>query len=293
MEANNMGTELSELLFNALNEQGYIFQEACKYALEKNEQRIGWEVRAYEYPVSLVGQDTRVDIVLRSKTQSSPELYALVECKRADPSYIYWVFGTPHFGDALCSTLGLECRETRSDQPYQVNRLLERLHFQFVTDSAINWQEAKRGSGGRTSTSQNIENAFIQVLKGIGGFAQEHLDQRIKSRALFKTFFIPVVVTTAKLYTAYYETKNIDLSTGRISKDKVLFGPQGQPAEEDPWVLVDYGVGENVAPEPIPESYHGVDPAELQKHKIRSIFVVNAKSLVNFFSRLHLAMQEV
>lgn len=58
---------------------------------------------------------------------------------------------------------------------------------------------------------------------------------------------------------------------------------------ERDWVIVDYGVGENVAPNPIPENYHGVDPVELQKHKTRSIFIVNSKSLVDFFSRLRLA----
>jgi hypothetical protein len=286
-----MSVELSELLFNALNEQGYLFQEACEQVLKNNERSTGWEVRASEYPVSLQGQDTRVDIVLRSKTSSSPELYALVECKRADPSHIYWLFGSPGlpFGDALCSTLGFECRATRSDQSYQVNYLLTQLHFKIATYGAVNWLEAKRSSSRRVSTPQNIENAFGQVLKGVGGFAQEQLNQRRKSRALFKTFFVPIVVTTALLYVAYYEPSDIDLSTGKISKGKVLFGPQGQPAEEVEWVLVDYGVGENVAPKPIPEDYHSVDPAELQKHKIRSIFVVNSKSLVSFFSKLHLA----
>jgi hypothetical protein len=286
-----MSTELPDLLFNALNEQGYLFQEACKYALEKYEQETGWEVKAYEYPVSLAGEDTKVDIVLQAKRQSPPELYALVECKRADPSYIYWVFGAPGlpFGDASCSTLGLECRETGSDRPYKTNRLLTRLHFELLTHAAESWLEVKRNSAKRASTPQNIENAFGQVLQGIAGFAYEQSNQRHKSRNLFQTFFIPVVVTTASLYVAYYETKDIDLATGKISKDKVLFGPQNLPAEEYPWVLVDYGVGENVAPQPIPKEYHGVDPSELQKHKIRSIFVVNSESLVNFFSRLHLA----
>lgn len=285
-----MSTELFELLFNALNEQGYLFQEACEQALRDKERTTGWEVIASEYPVSLQGRDTRIDIVLRSKISSSPELYALVECKRADPSYIYWVFGAAGlpFGDALCSALGLECRQIRSGQPYEVNRLLTKLPFKFVTSRAINWLEAKRGSSGRVSTPQNIENAFVQVLKGVGGLAQEQLDQRRESPALFKTFFIPVVVTTAALYVAEYKPKNVDLSTGKITRDKVHFGSQGQPAEEEKWVLVDYGVGENVAPKPIPESYHGVDPAELQKHKMRSIFVVNSNSLVTFFSKLNL-----
>lgn len=286
-----MSADLSELLFNALNEQGYLFQESCEYALKKSEKVTMWEVKASEYPVSLQGKDTKVDIVLRWKITDLPEFYALVECKRADPSYTYWLFGAPGlpFGSALCSTLGFECRETRSDRPYQAKCLVTQLQFGVNTYGAKSWLEAKRSAGRRTSTPQNIENAFVQVLKGVGGFAQEQLNQRTKSRELFKTFFVPVVVTTAELYVAYYETENIDLSTGKISKDKVLFGPKGQPAEEVEWVLVDYGVGENVAPKPIPEGHQGVNPAKLQEYKTRSIFVVNSKSLVSFFSKLHLA----
>lgn len=286
-----MGTELPDLLFNALNEQGYLFQEACKYTLEKHEQLTGWKVEANEYPVSLAGEDTKVDIVLHAKRQSPPELYALVECKRADPSYIYWLFGAPGlpFGGALCATLGFECREIRSDHPYQANRLVPQLEFEIITNGVESWLEVKRNYSKRASTPQNIENAFVQVLKGVGGFAQEQLVQRTKSRELFKTFFVPVVITTAELYVAYYKIKDIDLATGKISRGKVQFGSREEPAKESPWVLLDYGVGENVAPEPIPKDYHGVNPAELQKHKTRSIFVVNSKYLVNFFSQLRLA----
>ncbi|MEE9366774.1 MAG: hypothetical protein V3W44_08815 [Dehalococcoidales bacterium] len=285
-----MSAELSELLLNALNEQGYLFQEACEYALEKNEGVTKWEVKASEYPVSLEGQDTKVDIVLRSKIPSSPELYAVVECKRADPSHSYWLFGAPGlpFGGALGSTLGFECRVTGQNHPYKASRIVTQLHFDVNTYGAESWIEIKKNSTRRTSTPQNIENAFVQVLKGVGGLAQEQVGQRNKSRELFKTFFVPIVVTTAQLYVAYYEIKNIDLSTGKLSKDNVLFGPQNQPAQEVEWVLVDYGAGEDVAPEPIPEDYQGVDPIELLKYKIRSIFVVNSKSLVFFFSKLRL-----
>ena len=283
-----MSAELSELLFNALNEQGYLFQEACEHALKEGEDVTKWEVKASEYPVSLEGQDTKVDIVLCSRVPGSPELYALVECKRADPSYVYWLFGAPGlpFGGALCSTLGFECREFGVNRPYKARRLVERLHFEINTNGVESWLEVKKNSGRRASTPQNIENAFVQVLKGVGGFAQEQVSQRGKGRELFKTFFIPVVVTTAELYVASYETKNIDLSTGKIRKDSVRFGSEPEPAMEVAWVMLDYGIGENVAPMSIPESYHGVDPAELQKYKIRSIFVVNSKYLVHFFSKL-------
>jgi hypothetical protein len=288
-----MDADLPELLLNALNEQGYLFREICEHTLRDSENTTGWEVKASEYPVSLTGQDTKVDIVLRAKRQIPPELYALVECKRADPSYIYWLFGAsrPPYGGALCSTLGFECRQTRSDSPYQANRLVPQLEFRIDTNGVESWLEvnARKTSDRRASTPQNIENAFGQVLKGIGGFAQEQLAQRTKSRELFETFFVPVVVTTAELYVAYYKIKDIDLGTGKISRGKVLFGSEEEPAMEEPWVLLDYGVGENVAPEPIPKDYRGVDPAELQRHKTRSIFVVNSKYLVSFFSKLRLA----
>lgn len=289
-----MSADLFDLLVNAINEQGYLFQEACERELKNSEETTGWEVRASEYPVSLFGQDTRIDIVLCSKASGSPELYALLECKRADPSYVYWLFGAPGlpFGDALCYALGRECRSIRADRPYRVSRLVTPLHFSVSVYDARSWFEvkAKGSSRGRISTPQNIENAFGQVMKGVAGFAQEQLKQRHKSRDLFRTFFIPVVVTTASLYVAYYEKGDIDLSTGKINEARVLFGPQGQPAKEVEWVLVDYGVGENVTPEPIPEDYHGVDPKGLQKYKIRSIFVVNSKSLVSFFSKLRLVI---
>lgn len=289
-----MSTELSELLFNALNEQGYLFQEACEYALNKNEEVTKWEVKASEYPVSIDTQDTRedtkIDIVLHSKIPISPELYAVVECKRADPFYSCWLFGAPGllFGGALGSTLGFECRVIGQNHPYKANRIVEQLRFGVNTYGPESWIEVKKNTTRRTSTPQNIENAFVQVLKGVGGLAQEQVAQRNKSRELFKTFFVPIVVTTAQLYVASYETKNIDLSTGKLGKDKVSFGPREEPAQEVEWVLVDYGAGENVAPQPIPEDYHGVDPAELQKHKMRSIFTVNSKSLVFFLSKLRL-----
>lgn len=306
-----MTQELSELLFNGVNEQGYLFQEACELVLKTRET--GWEVIASEYPVSLqaettVGQpdfthsvkpvslqaeDTRVDILLRARSPSHPELYALVECKRADPEYVYWLFGAPGLpdGDALCYTLGFECSISETNQPLDIKRLVKQLGFKLNTYDPKWWVEVKRNSPKRVSTPQNIETAFGQVLRGVAGFAQEQLAQRRKAHQTFKTFFVPVVITTASLYVAYYRREDVNLSTGKISKDKVLFGPKGQSAEEIEWVLVDYGVGENVAPKPIPENYVGVDPAELQKHKIRSIFVVNSKSIQSFFSKLSLAVE--
>ncbi|GEM_PF-6605793 len=278
--------ELGELLLNGLNEQGFLFQEACRDALH-NRQDIGWDMRSYEYPVSLAEQDTRIDIVLRSKSASPPEIYAIVECKRADPNYVHWLFGAPGLpsGSALCSTIQIECRETKTSRA-EFSTDLSQLPLCIEVYPASSWIEVKKGTGQRASTPQNIENAFCQVLRGLEGFAHEQLVQRYKSPVPFRTSFIPVVVTTASLYVAYYEARDVDLCTGKIEAGKVLFGPRGRSPEPVEWVLIDYGAGQTVAPNSVPTTFSSPDPADLQKYKTRSIFVVNARSLPAFFSKL-------
>jgi len=284
-----MEQDLSGLLLNALNEQGFIFQEACKHRLE--EVQTGWKVKAFEYPVSLQGNDTQVDIVLQNSYSDSPELWSLIECKRADPEYVYWLFGSPGLpiGDALCSALGFSSHSASSEEPFRIQKLVEPLHFGISTYDAKSWMEVKRNpKKERASNIENIEKAFKQVLRGTAGFAQEQLCQRHKHPNTIRTFFIPIVITTAKLYVAGYKPEDVNLETGTISKEKVHLGPNGQPPEEVEWVLVDYGAGENLAPGSTPENFWSVDPGELQKYKTRSIFIVNSKSIPGFFSKLQL-----
>ncbi len=163
-------------------------------------------------------------------------------------------------------------------------------HFDIMTYSAKWWLEVKsRGSNKsekRFSTPQNIENAFVQVIKGIEGFAREQLKQRNKNAVPSEVLFIPVVVTTAELYVAAYEPKDIDLRSGRIDKEKIWFGQGNGSAEEVPWMQVDYAAGENVVLQPIHEHDLSTYPRDLQKYKMRSILVANSKNIEAFFSRL-------
>ncbi len=287
-------SELQEQLFSSLNEQGYLFQEACKYELDNN--ITGWSVRAYEYPVSIQKQDTKVDIILSSNR--NPERFALVECKRTNPSYASWLFGVPDLNITYsphCSVLWLGCNSVSSNSPMHPTISLSSLEVDVPTYIAQSWLEIKKGKSKnnssvtlqeRTSTPQNIENAFAQVLKGVSGFAQEQCDQRVKGNVSFSIQLIPVVVTTASLYMAYYKPCDISISTGKIDKDKVLFSTKGPRPEELKWILVYYGAGESVAPSAIPSNFIGTDPKYLLVNKLRSIFIVNSNYLVEFFKKL-------
>ena len=286
-----MTQEISELLFNGINEQGYLFQERCHEILQTAKRHTSWRVEGYNYPVSLKGQETKIDIVLQEAVDRSlPKLCAVVECKRADPEYVYWLFGAPGLpsGNAEPYLTTLEYTEDRPGVLSEIVAYVSRPTFLLDAYVAQNWMEVKKRTKGKTSTPQNIENAFVQVLTGAGGLANEQRLQSHRKRSVFKVSFIPVVITTASLYVAQYEIRDVDEKTGRIAKDKVLFGPKDQGPDEEPWVLVNYGVGEALAQPEIPRDYNGVDPAELYEFKQRSIFVVNSQHISEFFFNLRL-----
>ena len=288
---------LENLLFNSLNEQGYIFQEACKNELSRIST--SWQVRATEYPVSIMGQDTKIDIVLEHQ-----DSFALIECKRADSAYTSWLFGAlepQKRSYSVCQVLYLECLLSSSNKNKIITSTIKERSFDVPTYIAKSTLEVKGdsiraglkphnqiniGLSRRNSNPQNIENAFSQILRGTSGLAFEQKAQRLKSNETFSIFFLPIVITTASLYLAHYKVQDIDLSTGKIEKDKVSFGQNGESLEQQKWVLVEYGASDSIAPSVIPDSYVGTDPRELLKYKMRSIFIVNSTHLEEFFKNL-------
>jgi hypothetical protein len=137
---------------------------------------------------------------------------------------------------------------------------------------------------------QTIEDAAMQVLRGTVGVANEQMRQRSKAGGHNnRVLFFPVVVTTARLFPAEYSTDEIDIASGTIAKEKVTFGDGDQPLEQ-PWVLLNYPASESLALAGIPDSYNSTNPADLKRYKCRSIYIVNAKHLVDFFTRLDKAL---
>ena len=280
-----MDADLSELLFNGLNEQGYLFQEACAQALLKNATGTGWELPVWDYSVTLPdGQNTRVDIVLSRPEQNGLEAFAIIECKRANPDYAFWMFGAPDSGmpeEFHGVVLPPSGPSNLPAQPYKS-------HLDMGAAVPISWMEVRRNrrSTQRSSVPQTIENAAIQVLLGTTAVATEQVKQRSKSGSYHnRVIFFPVVATTARLFVANYNTDDIDLGSGTIARESVAFGDGSLPDEER-WVLINYPASESLALAGIPETLHSTNPADLDQYKIRSVYVVNANHLVSFFRRL-------
>lgn len=298
MGNNISGAELFDFLCNALNEQGYLLQEACVKAIEDNKKYMGWKFQTQEYPVSLRDRDTRVDIVLHwegSQRSDSPDLYALLECKRAHPSYVCWLFGSPNLAPdrGSCLALGFRKQFRSGTLSSELVPFIDKIEFSISTYRVTSWYEvsqtkaAKRERKDKISTPQNIEDAFSQVLRGVGGFAQEQRKLRMDAKDESSAFFIPVVVTTAPIYVAGYRPEDIYLGSGTLAKNKVSLGEPPQQPDEEKYVLADYGAGESVSPEDIPYPARTIDPGKLLKEfKRRCIFIVNSKNVVEFLKKL-------
>jgi hypothetical protein len=221
-----MDTETAELLLNSLNERGYLFQEACAETLLKHERSTGWGAPVLDYAVSLAtGESAKVDIVRSRPEASGVEAYAIVECKRAHPEYVYWLFSEPDYGipeefHGVLLTPGLPKPK------------FHQAHIPMNAIVPLGWLEVRRrrsNQNQRASRPQTLEDAAYQALLGTAGVALEQVTQRSKeggSRG-HRVFFFPVIATTAKLIAARYNSKDIDITSGTIPRKAVSLTASG------------------------------------------------------------------
>ncbi len=284
---------LEQILYEGLNEHGFLFQEKCAEVLQHNADRTKWVVLTKEYPVSTNVKDTRIDIVLRDTSVDRRQIYAIVECKRVNPTRGFWLFGNPlgaYSQPLLISLREEEFSSTGRHVEKHVKYAQLKLPFDDIATYLIdNWwlEISKKGKQKYDASPKPIEDAFTQVCIGVSGIAQEQENQWRKNPETFSALFIPVVITTAPLYVATYDLKDVDLVSGSIHRDKVYFGPRGQEAEKMEWLLVDYGASRSISPEGLGKEVEGISPVELEEYHKRSIFVINSEYIVKFFARLH------
>lgn len=287
----NSDENLEKKLFDGLNEHGFLFQEKCADLLKNKQNQTKWRVQVQEYPVSTNVKDTRIDILLRdTSTYIRSEIYAIVECKRVSPACA-WLFGNPllpSFGEPLLVNLRTEGKPT--DYTFDIHYHQLKVPLDNISTYLIdNWWLEVGKRRRKNASPQPIEDAFTQLCIGVSGIAQEQeIQWRKASRKEYSAIFIPVLITTAPLYVAVYDLKDVDLASGKISPNKVCFGPRGQEAEKVPWLIVDYGASRSISAERLYEHAEGISPVELEEYYKRSIYVVNSEHIVEFFTKLHL-----
>ena len=212
-----------------LNTHGYPFQEAVLRRIGAAGSR--WEAWLPEFPVSIQGHSTRIDIVL---TTEERDKFIICECKRANPAIANWCFAKSQLWVPNSDFDGQVYAETLQAPRNGIIRV----HYKNLYRSSNIYHiavEAKTGSKGDGAGfgKGQIEEAAGQVCRGLNGlidvFYKHGLINEVDNKEK-EILFVPMIVTTANLYVTEDDLSLASIESGElgqhhlhVSKDKWLW----------------------------------------------------------------------
>jgi hypothetical protein len=210
----------------ALNRHGYAFQHAivglAGRLFDARESR--WLFEGTEFPVAVQNTVTHIDIVLKV---ADTDVYLVGECKRVDPALGRWCFARSPFTrrDAVRDTVILEQLVGHPTAKLLSSPLVVPLSREpYHITSELRTGERGDGTGTGRDT---LERSVTQVLRGVSGLVEHFLS--FDWAALHgRTFrFIPVVFTTAELWTTEHDISQANVSSGRLDASELAIEPAG------------------------------------------------------------------
>jgi hypothetical protein len=206
--------------FNSiLDSHGYGFHYAVlNKANELFERRkSAWAFEAAEFPVVVNDVPTRIDFVLSNNEKGSRlnAFYLVAECKRANPSLADWCFARAPFvrrnrSHEPCILDHVDVNESGSVQCHGAaySQLANAYHI------AV---EVKSGKGDESGKGRGaIEDAATQVCRGSNGFLDTLARLFTLPNYRLRADLLPVIFTTAHLWTTDADLRKSDLDSGKI-----------------------------------------------------------------------------
>jgi len=217
---------------DALNVAGTFFQR--KVAGEF--RRSGWLVLAEEYPVTYPQsgplserQSGAMDIwVINSAafhggSPAGSAFSSQMECKKADPGFIDWVFFRKHGSNLRFRHLMLY----REDAATQHALIVAEGNLHALCDDGRELKGDYRGTDRTKSTSSRIQDAARQAALATLSTA---MTLRTAPQPPLNRFRIitlaPVVVTTANLFICEFPLEDVQQATGRLPPKSAEYLPQ-------------------------------------------------------------------
>src|SRR5581483_5572215 len=251
-----------------LNEHGYAFHYAAlRHAMEVESSPFSpWRVAASELPVNVNGKDTRVDFVLRHKSDVA---FMVVECKRVNPAFTDWCFFRAPFvrADDHHPTYWLEHWERIPEHGWTVVKGVPRGDAKGAYHIALSLKGKREGDKCGSDGRQGAEEAFTQAMRHSAGLVKMLSEHRglVPLPGLQERVIVPAVFTTARLWTSEVDLGLADLASGQIdAKDVVM--------TERPWIAFQYHTTQGLRPLPRQASVNDLG-TYLTQYVIRTIFV--------------------
>jgi len=281
----------------ALNIHGVFFERRCATLVARTN---GWRVLATNYPVEFPppngpwrGKESCLDIWARKDGDPDFVVDTLIECKKANPDFVNWVF----FPKASCPTPAPFSFARVDNKPKdeaapswssQTSIAVETTIIPVVNDAReVRGEYAKYQGNNKTKTSNAaIQEAAYQVALGTRAIVHEEGALLGKARESPQhpsppwgtKVYIPVIVTTAKLFVVQFESQAVKLDSGEID----LHDAKLVPAKS---VLYEYALPKHVQHAPA-DPLQTLQIGNSEVFSRMYIFVVHSEALTGFLGEL-------
>jgi hypothetical protein len=270
--------KIAGALRDALNNLGYGFQ----YSVLREAKRLfeggqsPWGDPVPEFPVEVQGRGKRIDFVLKHK---ECPLYMLAECKRAHPAFWDWCFVKSPYPPSVAPAKAafVETISIMADEVGQVRAGIQRLkHPCDVYHIALEVRGDEMGNS-KGQGEGAIEEAATRVCRGLNGmikFFRGHLNFFQGERTVS---FLPVIFTTARLWTCSVDLSSADIEDGRIDLSKAHL-------EKKPWLFYHYHQDPGLKHSLLPTK-ESLDLKDvLYSEYVRAIPIVSPSGIAEFLS---------
>lgn len=268
----------------ALSRHGYGFQYAVLNAVHEfasTRRSFPWFRVVSEFPVAVAQASTKIDFILQHRDRS---VFLTCECKRVNPAFCDWFFARAPFvrRGGNIDHLVAECVRYNPIEEFRASGS----RFDTISHKPYHIAiEVKSGQKGDPigGSGKAIEQAATQVCTGLNGFVEYFRSNSHDPRQQELDFtIIPVIFTTARLFTTSDNIGKASLATGEIELNDV---------SETPWLLYQY----HLSPDLKHGAQHILHPKELGKvlegEFIRTIAVVSSAGIESFLGPRGLEIQ--
>ena len=275
--------DLRESFESGLNCHGYSFQYRIAREIETlgTKRKTRWKLLNLEVPVVVNNQATKIDLLLIDTAERGKCFIALAECKRVNPAFGTWCFVKAPYafpewaGTQVIAEWAVNLRDTDKDV---VSGGFGTVRSGRIYSVGFTLKTDKQGDRSPVGDDKDaIENACFQVCKGMNGFVEAlATDQRLRNNIgeANSIVFLPIIFTTADLYTSDTDLRDADLETGNVKIES---------AEPVDWLIYQYPISSNIK--------HSVERGTLSddgfnevlaRDFVRSIAIVNSSGIQKF-----------
>jgi hypothetical protein len=260
-----------EQLERAINESGFPLQLGLTALAQGSDWPVCLTEHAWRDPL---GETEKfVDLVLKGRGRDGPQRL-VIECKRAKDTE--WIFLRPEASDGSRSYL-----RARMAAAYEggVSPIDDWVNVQFAPSSPEASFCVVRKGGQRSQ--ELLEKTAAELTRATDALARQELRiHSSRARGLagassgLARLYVPVIVTTAKMYVCDADFRSVDLETGEVA------GAETAPA---PLVRFRKSLGADSSAAPAVTSVE-----DLAEQAERSVLVVQAGAFLEFLEKANI-----